>query len=119
VTAVENERGVATYTPMEAKYVAMQSDPQFQELRRRYRGWVLPVAAASLVWYFAYVALAAYAPGFMARSVVGNINVGLVLGLLQFASTFAVTALYVRHADNALDPVSTALRERFEAEDAR
>ena len=81
------------YTPVEQSYVAVQDSPEFQELRKRYRGWVLPVAAASLAWYFLYVLLAAYATDFMAEPLLGNINVGLVLGLLQFASTFGVTAL--------------------------
>lgn len=114
MSTAEHERGHATYTPVEASYVAVQESPEFQELRRRYRGWVLPVTAASLAWYFAYVALAAYAPGFMSNKLVGNINIGLVLGLLQFVSTFVVTGLYVRYADTVLDPVSQRLRDQFE-----
>jgi uncharacterized membrane protein (DUF485 family) len=119
VSSTEHVRGHAasahsTYTEVEQRYVAMQQSPEFQDLRRRYRGWVLPVAAVSLVWYFAYVALAAYASGFMGRAVYGNINIGLVMGLLQFVSTFAVTALYVRHADHVLDPASSRLRRQFE-----
>jgi uncharacterized membrane protein (DUF485 family) len=93
----------------------MQESADFQELRKRYRGWVLPVTAASLVWYFAYVLLSTYAPDFMSQKLAGNINVGLVAGLLQFVSTFVVTALYIRHADKVLDPVSARLREQFEA----
>lgn len=115
MSTAEHDRGPATYTPIEASYIAVQESPEFQDLRRRYRGWVLPVAAASLLWYFAYVALAAYASDFMSNKLVGNINVGLVMGLLQFVSTFAVTALYVRYANRVLDPASRALREKFEA----
>ena len=44
-----------------------------------------------LAWYLLYVLLANYAPSFMAIKVVGNINVGLVFGLLQFVSTFVIT----------------------------
>jgi uncharacterized membrane protein (DUF485 family) len=113
---LEHEQGQSTYTPVEAQYLAMQESPEFQDLRRRYRGWVLPVAGASMAWYFFYVLLTTYAPDFMSRSLLGNINVGLVMGLLQFASTFAVTAAYVRHADRALDPAAEALRARFEGE---
>jgi len=113
----EHEGGHATYTPTEQRYVAMQQSPEFQDLRRRYRGFVLPVTAASLAWYFGYVALAAYAGDFMSNKVVGNINVGLVLGLLQFVTTFAVTGLYVRHADRVLDPAGQRLREQFEGAD--
>ncbi|MEX2291443.1 MAG: DUF485 domain-containing protein [Mycobacteriales bacterium] len=116
MTTSEHDRRHATYTPVETSYLVMQESPEFQELRRRYRGWVLPVALGALVWYFAYVALAAYAADFMGQRLVGNINVGLVLGLLQFVSTFAVTALYIRHADKSLDPASQRLREKFEEE---
>ena len=116
-TAIEPEGRAGhaePYTEHERKYLAAQEDPDFQDLRRRYRGYVLPIAAAALAWYFLYVALAAYAPGFMSRSVVGNINIGLVMGLLQFATTFGITALYIRFADKKLDPVSTRIREKFE-----
>lgn len=115
MSTAEHDRGHPTYTPVEASYIAVQDSPEFQDLRRRYRGWVLPVTAASLVWYFSYVALAAYATDFMSTRLVGNVNVGLVLGLLQFVTTFAVTGAYVRHADRVLDPASQKLREQFEA----
>jgi uncharacterized membrane protein (DUF485 family) len=114
LSSTESERGRATYTPEEAKYLAAQEAPDFQDLRKRYRGWVLPVAAAALIWYFLYVLLAAYAPDFMAEPVIGNVNVGLILGLLQFVTTFGVTALYIRYADRVLDPVSSRIRDEFE-----
>ena len=115
MTSITSEGDRATYTPIEAKYLAAQESPEFQELRRRYRGWVLPVVAAALVWYFAYVALAAYASDFMGTPVIGNINIGLIAGLLQFATTFGITALYIRFANRVLDPVSSRLRDEFEA----
>ena len=64
---------------------------EFADLRRRFRSFVFPMTALFLVWYFLYVLLAAYAPDFMANKVFGNINVGLLLGLGQFVSTFAIT----------------------------
>ncbi|RAD00875.1 DUF485 domain-containing protein, partial [Burkholderia multivorans] len=48
--------------------------------------------------------------------VVGEINVGLVLGLLQFVTTFAITMFYVSFANKKLDPPATAIRERLEQE---
>jgi uncharacterized membrane protein (DUF485 family) len=108
----EGDRGSAT--PSEAHYVAVQQSPEFQDLRRRFRGWVLPVAGASLIWYFAYVLLVAYAHDFMSHKVIGNINVGLIVGLLQFVTTFGVTALYIRHAGRAFDPASSRIREEME-----
>ena len=61
------------------------------------------MTVAFLVWYFAFVLAAVFAPAWMAQPV-GNINRGIVFGLLQFVSTGLITWLYVRHANNKLDP---------------
>ena len=53
---------------------------------------------------------------FQAWAVNANINIGLVLGLAQFATTFGVTSAYVRYADRTLDPRSAKIREEMEAE---
>ncbi|HEY5853743.1 MAG TPA: DUF485 domain-containing protein [Aldersonia sp.] len=103
-------------TPTEARYIAVLRSPEFQDLRRRYRRWVIPVTIAALAWYVLYVLLAAYAPDFMGELLFGNINVGLVAGFLQFITTFAITSAYVRYADKTLDPRSAKIREEMEAE---
>ena len=90
------------------------ASPEFQELRHRLRSFVFPMTGLFLAWYLLYVLLASYAPAFMAVKLVGNINVGLVFGLLQFVSTFAITFLYVRFADRKLDPLAGQLRSEIE-----
>jgi uncharacterized membrane protein (DUF485 family) len=50
----------------------------------------------------------------MDTKVFGNINIGLIFGLLQFVSTFVITGLYVRHANRKLDPVSEKIRSDIE-----
>lgn len=90
-------------------------DPRFAELRGAYRRLVFPLTAAFLVWFLTYVVCSAYARGFMAHKVVGNINVALVFGLLQFVSTFGIAALYARFADRRLDPLAAQLRASAEA----
>ncbi|GAA1344760.1 DUF485 domain-containing protein [Arthrobacter roseus] len=94
----------------------VQEGPEFRELRRRHRSFVFPLAAAFLLWYFLYVLLADYAHEFMSTPVVGNINIGIVLGLLQFVSTFGITMWYVSYANRRLDPVATKIREELESE---
>lgn len=96
-------------------FPAVQRSEQFQRLRKTHRSFVFPMAVAFLVWYLLYVVLAIYAPGFMSTPVAGNINLGLVLGLLQFVTTFGITAAYVAFANRTLDPQATALREELEA----
>lgn len=90
-------------------YVALQQTPEFQDLRRRFRSFVFPMTALFLVWYFVYVLLSIFAPGFMGTKVFGNINIGLLFGLGQFVTTFAITFLYARWAGRELDPRADAL----------
>jgi uncharacterized membrane protein (DUF485 family) len=98
------------------RYLEVQASPEFQELRTRLRRFVFPMTAFFLVWYGLYVALGAFAHDFMAIQVWGNINVGLIIGLGQFLSTFVITGLYVRFANRELDPRATAIRTQLEGE---
>jgi uncharacterized membrane protein (DUF485 family) len=50
----------------------------------------------------------------MAIKVWGNINVGLLIGLGQFLTTFVITGIYVRFANRELDPRAEAIRADFE-----
>jgi uncharacterized membrane protein (DUF485 family) len=102
-----------------AGYQQVQQSAEFQGLRTAFRRFVFPLTAFFLIWYFLYVALAAYAPDFMSHKLAGNINVGLVFGLLQFVSTFAITMTYARWADRQFDPVADRLREQIEAGEVR
>lgn len=99
-------------------YIAVQESPRFRELRKTQRSFIFPLAVLFLIWYFAYVLLAAYAPGFMGQRVWGDITIGLLLGLGQFVSTFAITMGYVAFANRKLDPIATEIREDLEKVEA-
>jgi uncharacterized membrane protein (DUF485 family) len=99
-------------TPEE--YLAAQQSPEFVELKRRFRSFAFPMTVAFLVWYLLFVLLSTYAHDFMSTEVVGNINVGLIFGLLQFVSTFVITHLYVSHANRRTDPIADEMRTRLE-----
>ncbi len=96
--------------PPAADYLAVQASPEFQELRSRLRRFVFPTTVFFLLWYASYVLLGAFAHDFMATKVWGNINVGLLLGLAQFVTTFLITGLYIRFANRELDPRAAAIR---------
>ena len=100
-------------TPEE--YRQAQDSPEFTELRRRFRRFAVPMTVAFLVWYLLYVLLSTYAHDFMSTQVFGNVNIGILLGLGQFVSTFLITQLYVRHAGRSTDPVADEMRNRLEA----
>ncbi|MGW6584034.1 DUF485 domain-containing protein [Streptomyces globisporus] len=102
--------------PTTEAFVAVQSSPDFADLRRSYRSFAFPLTIAFVTWYLLYVLLCNYAGGFMATKVVGNINMALVLGLAQFATTFLIAWLYSRHAASKLDPKAEAIKSRMEAD---
>ncbi|WP_405675584.1 DUF485 domain-containing protein [Streptomyces sp. NBC_01511] len=79
-------------------YLEVRRSAAFQEVRARYRRFVVPATLGFLAWYLAYVVAATTAPGLMARPVAGAVNVAMVAGLGQFLSTFLLTWAYARHA---------------------
>ncbi len=102
----------------ETAYQRAERSEEFQALRRRFRRFVFPMTALFLIWYFAYVLLASYAHDFMSQRIGdSHITVGLLFGLGQFVSTFVITMVYARWANNSLDPEAEALRERVEGGD--
>lgn len=91
-------------------YLEVQRSAAFQEVRRRYRRFVVPATLAFFVWYLAYVVTAVTAPGLMARPVAGSVNVAMVAGLGQFLTTFLLTGAYTRHARLRRDRAALDLR---------
>lgn len=100
--------------PSAQEFREMQASPQFADLKKTYRSFTFPMSIAFFIWYLAYVVAAIYAPGFMAQSVAGHINVGVVFGLLQFLTTFVITWVYVKYANKNIEPKAAAIREQME-----
>jgi len=113
-TSFEEALVTDTLGQPETDYERVQNSAEFQALKRRFRRFVFPMTAFFLSWYFLYVLLADYAHDFMSTKVWGNITVGLLLGLGQFVSTFAITMIYARWANNRQDPVAEQLRLHIE-----
>lgn len=103
--------GIAEPSP----YQEVQRSPEFAALRRRWRSYIFMMSGLFLAWFMLYVLLGAYATGFMnTRLGDTNLTVGLILGLLQFVSTFVIATAYVRYADKHLDPEAERLRLKVE-----
>ena len=100
-------------TPAE-RYLAVQRSDEFAGLRKTLRGFVFPMTVAFFLWFALYVILSAYARGFMSIKLLGNINVALVFGLLQFVSTFVIAWLYSRYAARNIDPIADRIRAELE-----
>lgn len=98
---------------------AAQRSDDFVELKKRFRSFVFPMTLVFLGWYLLYVVASGWARGFMSQEVIGNINVGLIFGVLQFVSTFLIAWLYERHMDNKVDPMAARVRHELEGRDVR
>jgi len=97
-------------------YLEVADSPEFEALRRTFRRFVFPMSALFLAWYLLYVLLSNYAKDFMSTEVFGNVHLGLIIGLLQFVSTFAITTVYARWADRRFDPAAAELARRVHLE---
>ncbi|WP_028802288.1 DUF485 domain-containing protein [Streptomyces sp. 142MFCol3.1] len=91
-------------------YLEVQRSAAFQEVRGRYRRFVIPAVAVFFAWYVGYVVTATTAPGLMAQPVAGAVNVALLAGLGQFLTTFLFAWAYARHARLRRDRAALDLR---------
>jgi len=97
--------GRATSEP-EINWKAAAESPEFKELLKKRRSFVLPVLGFVFIWYFGFIALAGYAPEFMGESIYQGFTVGYLLALSQFVMTWFLGWLYLRQADNVFDPLA-------------
>jgi uncharacterized membrane protein (DUF485 family) len=94
-------------------YDELHATPEFQRLRTAYRSFVFPATVGFLTWYLLYVVMSNWATDFMDTQVVGNINVALVFGLLQFVTTFLLAWAYARYMNRNADPIARELEKRY------
>ena len=93
---------------------AIERSPEFQQLVKRRRRFVVPATVFFLAWYFGFVVLAGYAPDFMGESVYEGLTVGYCLALTQFVMVFALGIMYLKRADRDYDPLARKVVEMAE-----
>ncbi|WP_225978113.1 DUF485 domain-containing protein [Gandjariella thermophila] len=98
--------------PRPLNYTAIQQSEEFAQLRRRMRRFVFPMTGLFLCWYMTYVLLAAFDHSLMNQKVVGQVNLGLILGVGQFISTILIMLAYLRYAKRNIDPRVEAIRTK-------
>jgi uncharacterized membrane protein (DUF485 family) len=123
ITPVDRRQSVSTPTPENDRrvhqtsahpvYVELNESAEFAELRSRFRRFVVPATIAFMAWYLLYVVMSNWANDFMSTQVIGHVNVAVVFGLLQFASTFLIAILYGRYMNKRVDPLARELDQRY------
>jgi uncharacterized membrane protein (DUF485 family) len=97
----------------EIDWEAAERSPEFRELTRKRRAFVIPATAFFLIWYFGFIVLAGYAPDFMGEEfLTDGLTVGYALALTQFIMTWVLGWMYLRRADRQFDPLAARAAER-------
>jgi uncharacterized membrane protein (DUF485 family) len=92
---------------------AIERTPEFQELVQKRRSFVIPGTIFFLVWYMAFILLAAYAEDFMAGSVYEGLTVGYCLALTQFLMVLVLGLMYLRRSEKVYDPLAEKAIEHY------
>jgi uncharacterized membrane protein (DUF485 family) len=87
-------------------YERIERSPEFQELVRKRRSFVVPATIFFLAYYMGFILLAGYAEDFMASSIYEGLTVGYCLALTQFVMVFALGIMYLKRADRDYDPLA-------------
>jgi uncharacterized membrane protein (DUF485 family) len=99
----------------EIDWQAVERSPEFRELIKQKRAFVLPATIFFLAWYFGFIILAGYAPDFMGEEfITDGFTVGYALALTQFVMTWVLGWMYLRKADRTFDPLAAKAREAAE-----
>jgi uncharacterized membrane protein (DUF485 family) len=84
----------------------IEHSPEFQELVRRRRSFVVPATIFFLAYYMGFILLTGYAEDFMASSVYEGLTVGYTLALTQFLMVFVLGIWYLRKSSREYDPLA-------------
>jgi uncharacterized membrane protein (DUF485 family) len=96
----------------EIDWEAAERSPEFRELIKKKRAFVVPATIFFLAWYFGFIILAGYAPDFMGREFIADgMTVGYALALTQFLMVWGLGWWYLRKADREFDPLAERAAE--------
>lgn len=89
---------------------AIEASPEFQELVKARRSFLIPATIVFLVGAVGYLLLAAFVQDFMGKDV-GGIPVAFLFALTQVLLTWAITFAYMRKADSTFEPLEQRAAE--------
>ncbi|MGA2636778.1 DUF485 domain-containing protein [Methylocella sp.] len=93
-------------------YEIIQRNPKYRELvhQRSVLGWTL--SAITLIIYFGFILLIAYAPKFLGTPIgSGVITIGIPIGVAVIVSAFVLVGIYVIRANATYDSLTREIVE--------
>jgi uncharacterized membrane protein (DUF485 family) len=97
----------------EIDWRAIEGSPEFQELVRKRRSFVLPGTIFFLAWYMGFILLTAYAEDFMSERIYQGLTVGFCLALTQLLMVLVLGLMYLKRSANTYDPLAEAAIEGY------
>jgi uncharacterized membrane protein (DUF485 family) len=87
----------------------IENDPNYLKLvsERKSLGWTLSII--TLVMYYGFIAIVAFAPSLIAVPLFGSITVGIVLGVAIILASILLTGIYVVRANAEYDELTRAI----------
>jgi uncharacterized membrane protein (DUF485 family) len=90
---------------------AIEASPEFQELVKARRRFLVPATVVFLVVGIGYLLLAAFDRGLMGKQVFGGIPLAFLAALSQVLLTWVLTWAYLRKADSTFEPLEQRTTE--------
>ena len=104
--------------PGDTDWSAIEGSPEFKELVRRRRGFLVPATIAFMGVFLVYLFLAAFVPSVMGTQIVDGLPLAWLAAMAQVLLTWIVAWAYLRQADRVFEPLerraAEAVREREE-----
>jgi uncharacterized membrane protein (DUF485 family) len=94
-------------------WTAIEREPEFRELVRARRSFVIPATVFFLAWYMGFIVLTAVASDFMGERVYQGLTVGYCLALTQFVMVVVLGIWYLRKSDQVFDPLAERAISRY------
>ncbi len=101
-----------------ADWQRIEGEPQFQNLVKTKRRFIIPATIFFIAYYFSLPILVGYFPEMMSRKVIGNVSLAYLFALSQFFMAWIVMGLYLRRAkrfDELEHEVVASVRGEFAA----
>jgi uncharacterized membrane protein (DUF485 family) len=102
-----------TSEELQVDWTAIEREPEFRELVRARRSFVIPATIFFLAWYMGFIVLTAVASDFMGERVYEGLTVGYCLALTQFVMVVVLGIWYLRKSDEVFDPLAERAISRY------
>jgi len=93
-------------------HAKLLEDPEFRSLAAAKNRVSAILTAATLLIYFGFIFLVAFNRDVFSRRVIGNVTVGVMLGVGVIVASFILTGIYVRWANSKYDAMIETVRRK-------